>query len=421
MKKIITVILFSLFTLLLTANNLDLSSPIGSCDQQAAADTMPALVTDSDYSVGSSPFSPLEHRRLFLKHIRDSIDAVPFDTTRDDDYWRRSVVNGKWGFFTDPTVKLPGFLKLASKIYKFYSKAFNNYDTAYVASIKKDWKLMVINNDWLDSYSGVIDEKTFKIFMNSNISASVGAHISYMGIGYTYMFDLDNLFGGDPTGHTKWEMSFATSRFSFEAYRSRNTGAVNIHRFGDYNKGHYINKRFEGLSRVSSGCDLYYFFNHRKYSQAAAYSFSKVQKRSAGTFIAGFLYTKQDVDIDFSLLDEDMKAYLPYPEYLQSYRYHYRVYSILGGYAYNWVFRPNWLFNVTLAPSIGLNHSYWDSSDGVRDMLSFDYRVKLGLVRIAGNFFYGLRFFLDGHLYLSHEHRFLNMQEDITISAGFRF
>ena len=88
------------------------------------------LPTDSCYKRGSSPFAPINERKLFIKHIRDSINAIPFDTTRDNDYWRRCIVNGEWSFFKDPTAKKPGFLNLAAKAYNFYSKAFNNYDTA---------------------------------------------------------------------------------------------------------------------------------------------------------------------------------------------------------------------------------------------------------------------------------------------------
>ena len=229
----------------------------------------------------------LQERKALLKHVRDSIDAIPFDTTRDDRYWERAITNGEWSFFTDPKVKKPFPLNLAYKAYKFYSKAFNDYDTSYVAGIDKDWKLMIINNDWLDSYGGIIADKNMKVFMNSNVSSSMGIHFSYMGIGYTYMFDLDNVFGGDPTKHSKWDISFETSRFSFEAYKSRNDGKVNIQRFGDYRNGRDPGVSFMGLSRKSSGFDLYYFFNNRKYSQAAAYSYSKIQKRSA---LAAVLY-----------------------------------------------------------------------------------------------------------------------------------
>ena len=420
MKRILLLILAFVGTLSLIAQQWTIEN-FTKVEEDSLPAAESALAGRVDYGDGVTPFGSIEKRKVFLKHIRDSIDAIPFDTTRDDDYWRRAIVNGKWSFFTDPTVKKPLLLKFASKAYNFYSKAFNNYDTAYVVGIKQDFKLMIINNDWLDSYGGMIADNEMKVFLHSNVNSSVGVHFSYMGIGYTYMFDLDNVFGGDPSKHSKWDLSFATSRFSFEAYRSKNIGTVNIDRFGNYKDGKFANKQFSGLKRVSSGFDLYYFFNHRKYSQAAAYSFSKIQKRSAGSFIAGFLMATQNVDIDFSDLPPEMIIFLPESDHRLSYKYHYRSYSFLLGYAYNWVFRRNWLLNVTAAPTIGWRHSYYDSVDGEREMFAFDFRARLGLVRNAGKFFYGLHIILDGHLYHSKAHQFFNSLQDITLTAGFRF
>ena len=194
---------------------------------------------------------------------------------------------------------------------------------------------------------------------------------------------------------------------------------MTIGRFGDYNNKRPAKKKFDGLSRVSSGFDMYYFFNHRKYSQAAAYSYSKIQKRSAGSFIAGFLVATQDIDIDFSLLPEDMKEYLP--EWDEQYTYHYRSYSFLLGYAYNWVFHHNWLFNITMAPSVGWRHSFDDSVDGKRNMFALDLRGRLGLVYNVGHFFYGLQLLVDGHFYHSQDHNFINSLQDLTLSVGVRF
>lgn len=415
--RFLATILSSVMGLIVFA--LSASNAANAAPQNVANKVEVALDSTFDYGRGSSPFSPVEDRKIFLKHIRDSIDAIPWDTTRDNKYWERAIRNGKWSFFTDHTVKKPFPISLAARAYNFYSKAFNNYDTAYVVGVKEDFRIMLINNDWLDGYGGIIADNDMKVFMHSGVSSSMGLHFSYMGIGYTYMFDLDNVFGGDPTRHMKWDLTFATSRFSFEAYRSRNTGTVTIGRFGDYNNKRPANKKFDGLTRVSSGYDIYYFFNHRKYSQAAAYSYSKIQKRSAGSVIAGFLVATQDVDIDFSSLPEDMKLYLP--EWTEQYKYHYRSYSFLVGYAYNWVFHRNWLFNITMAPSLGWRHSFDDSVDGKRNMFAIDLRGRLGLVYNIGHFFYGLQLLVDGHFYHSKDHNFINSLQDLTISIGVRF
>ena len=354
--------------------------------------------------------------------IDSSMAPIPSDTVPEKLTWKTAITKRKWNYFIDPTIDKPFFLDLVSKAYNFYTKAFNNYDTTYVVGIDQNWKAMLINENWLDSYGGMIANNNMKVFMNSDINSSVGVHLSYLGIGYTYTFDLDNVFGGDPTRHSKWDLSFATSRFSFEAYKSRNSGTVTISRFGDYNNKRLTNKKFSGLSQKTWGIDMYYFFNHRKYSQAAAYSFSKIQKRSAGTMIAGFLISTQNIDIDFSELPQDMISFLPDGGEKLQYKYHHRSYSFLIGYAYNWVFHRNWLYNITIAPSIGWNHSFEDSVDGKRNFPAVDLRGRMSLVHNAGRyFFWSLQLLFDAHFYHSKYHNFINSQEDITITAGVRF
>lgn len=398
-----------------------LSSIVVVAQDAAMSDTLANLrhsvVITSD---GNTVLAPTHARKTMLKHIRDSIDAIPFDTTRDDDYWRRAIVNGEWSFFTDPTVKLPGLLNLASKAYKFYTKAFNNYDTAYVVGIDKDWKMMLINNDWFDSYGGMVgNNRELRMYMYSKVTPSLGIHVSYLGLGYTYMFDMSDMLGGDKTHHHTWEMSFATSRFAFEAYKSHNIGSVTIGMFGDYKNGKTALRNFYGLTRDSWGVDLYYFFNHRKYSQHAAYSFSKIQRRSAGSMIAGFLISDQEVDIDFSELPPDMKAYLN--DTRDYYHYHYRTYSFLIGYAYNWVFHRNWLLNVTAAPAVGWNHSFEDSAEGKRNLFSLNLRARIGLVRNFKHVFFGLQGIVDAHLFHSKKEDFINTMNNINMIVGFRF
>ena len=91
------------------------------------------------------------------------------------------------------------------------------------------------------------------------------------------------------------------------------------------------------------------------------------------------------------------------------------------GYGYSWVFHHGWLFNVTAVPSIGYRHSFPNSIDGKRSLLSTNLNGRLALVRTAGNFFYALNFNHEGHWYTSVSHSFYNSYNNLDITAGFRF
>lgn len=356
-----------------------------------------------------------------FKSIKNSIDRKlnqPFDTVRDAKYWKRAMLHGKLNL-NDTTVHYPKFLGFCVKVYKWGDRTFNSYDTAYVVGSGKNWKFMLKNNDWIDTYMGHFGRKKMPVAMNSNISTNVGAQIAFMALSTSYMIDIDNLVTGKATKHQKLEFSFTCVRVAFDAYFHKNTGNANIHWFGDYNDGKWIDKRFTGLSREAYGLYGYYFINNKRYAQAAAYCFSKFQKKSAGSLILGFHLSHQNVGMDFAKLDTAMQTFLP--DTTRNYHFRYRDYSLLVGYGYNWVFRPNWLFNVTAMPSIGYRHSFPSSIEGRKDMLSASIRLKLALVRNRKNFFYGAHFVMDGHWYISHRYSFFNSVEDVTLTAGIRF
>jgi hypothetical protein len=49
------------------------------------------------------------------------------------------------------------------------------------------------------------------------------------------------------------------------------------------------------------------------------------------------------------------------------------------GYGYNWVFKKNWLFNVTVIPCIGFNHSLSSTEDEAyrKDKFSMNVKIKV--------------------------------------------
>jgi hypothetical protein len=358
---------------------------------------------------------------LFNEKIKMKVDSIKnekYDTTRNDGYWKRALVHGDLNVY-DKSVKYPKFLQFCLDVYRWGDKTFNQYDTSYVVSTGKNWKLMLKNNDWLDSYAGHLGEKRMPIHVNSQITTVVGAEIAFMAVNYSYMADLDNLFGGNESRHSKWRFSFTCALLYSECYYQKNEGLTNIHRFGDYKNGKWVNLRFSGITKESYGLNTYYFFNHRKYAQAASYCYSKYQKRSAGSFIAGLGASMQDIKMDFNSLDADIKQYLP--DDIRLYHFRYRDYALLLGYGYNWVFKHGWLFNLTALPSIGYKHCFDNSIEGKKNLASFGFQGKLSLVKNHGRFFYALQGLADGHWYRSHRYSFYNSTEEMTVSAGFRF
>ena len=337
---------------------------------------------------------------------------------QNKNYWYRAMLGGKLDL-KDEKVRYPRFIKFCVDAYNWADKTFNSYDPDYVVGTGKRWKIFLKSDNWFDSYSLRL-RNDVRTSMVSDMCYNLGGYISYMAVSLGYSFDIGNLISGEPITRSKWDFQFTCALLSANIYYNKNTGGTNITRFGDYNGGKSINYDFSGLKLESYGIDVYYFFNNRKYSHGAAYSFSKIQKRSAGSLIAGLTISSQDVDMDFSTLPDEMKTYLPDSKNLD-YRFRYYDYCLLAGYGYNWVMSKHWLFNISALPSIGFKHCLAISEEGVNDLFSVNMKGMIALVYTHKDWFAGLHGRVDSHWYSSRNYNFVNAIGTCLLTMGWRF
>ncbi len=345
-------------------------------------------------------------------------DVVQRTLKQNKNYWYQTMMHGRLNI-KDKDVNYPGFVDFCVDAYNWADKVFNSYDSAYVVGTGKRWKLMFKNNNWIDSYAMNFQGET-PVWMLSDVCCNIGGYISYMAVSIGYMFDVGNIFFGQPVTHSKFDFNFTCALLSANVYYNKNTGGTNLHRLGDYNDGKWFKYEFPDLHLESYGIDVYYFFNNRQYSHGAAYNFSKIQKRSAGSLIAGITISSQDVEIDFSSLPDDMKGYLPEEDNMQ-YRFSYYDYCLLVGYGYNWVMSKHWLFNISVLPSFGFKHCREYSEEGDTDLFSLNIKGMFAFVYNYRNLFVGLQGKVDGHWYSSRQYNFFNAIWDLSLSTGIRF
>ena len=356
-----------------------------------------------------------------LDSITNRLDKVAVEMDNEDakDHWKRVIFRHGWSI-NDTTIKYPLVLDFGTKAYRWLNRALNYYDSTYVVNPGKTkgkkFKVMLKNSNWLDFYSGHLGRWETPVQLNSDVTSLFGFHISGMGLSFTYMINVRDLLAGKFIHNRRLQFSFTTSRIFIEGYyRKNDQSSVHIHRLGKW----VGSELFYGLKREGYGLDAYYIFNHTHYSQAAAYCFSKYQKRSAGSFMAGIYLSHQDVVMDMDVLDKGMKSFLPDAE--TDYRFRYRDFGAMIGYGYSWVFHHGWLYNITVVPSLGYRHSFPNSIDGKKSLLSTNLNGRMALVRTAGNFFYALTFSHEGHWYTSVNHSFYNSYSNLEVTAGFRF
>ena len=200
------------------------------------------------------------------QRINDKLNE-PYDTTRDSRYWWRAMKHGKINF-KDSTMGYPKFLMFCYKTYVWGDKAFNSYDTAYVKSTGKNWKLILKSENWVDSYIGT-PFKDVRVLMNSNLVSNIGVSLSFMAVSLGYSISISNLLHGGKVSN-KSEFSFTCARFTADAYYWENQNEINVI-YTDKNIDDEKHRfRQSGISRKAMGLTAYYFFNNRRYAQAAA-------------------------------------------------------------------------------------------------------------------------------------------------------
>ena len=254
--------------------------------------------------------------------------------------------------------------------------------------------------------------------MLSNLNDNIGAYIHYMAVSVGYSVDLNTIFTGRKTDHSRFETNFNCALFNFDLYYYKNSG-TKIRQFTGYEEGRLINYDFPGVKSSNFGVSLYYFLNNKKYSQGAAYNFSKFQKRSAGSWMFGLTYSNLDISMDFTDLAPELRPYFTFPnDYLHL---HYYSYCALFGYGYNWVWHPKWLFNITVMPSVGFNHCYEDSSDGSGRQFALNIHGRTSLTYNHRALFCSLIGKITGNWYISKNLSLFNAIEYFSFNVGFRF
>ena len=387
----------------------------------ALGDTIEESVSDSVRQVPEIKKNDKWYNQIW-KYRGVESDSILEDSLKvafGKNYWKWAILSGKLDL-RDDDVEYPKFVKFCLDVYNWGSRTFNTYDTAYVVGTGKKWKLMLKNDNWFNTYHLMLPTG-IRADMHSDVACNIGGSISYMAASLGYMYNIDNLFGGERMKHKKWEFQFTCALIAFDAYYSKNTGSTNLTRLGSYTDYNLFksNYNFSGLKLESYGIDLYYFFNNKKYSQSAAYSYSKYQKKSAGSAIAGVTISRQDIRMDFNDLPVDVREELPQDK--RNYHIKYNDYCLMVGYGYNWVFRKNWLLNVTGIPCLGFNHNLNVTSEDNRNILSLNFKAKIALVYNHNNFFYSLNGKADGHLFNGSQYKLINSVENIALIAGFRF
>lgn len=385
-------------------------TPSDSITADSEATPRMTLIPDSVASPSLCLAAATPGRKLDLSPIENGLISA-------DRNWWHLLRRGQLSM-QDTSVEYPPFLDFCVNVYRWADKFFNSYDNEYVVSTGHRWKARLVNDNWVDSYAFDF-KKHLSMRMLGNMYSNAGAYLHYMAVSVGYSIDLNTIFGGKATDHSRFETNFNCARFNADVYYTVNKGGTYVRQFKGYNNNHLFKSAFPGLELSTFGINLYYFLNHRKYSQGAAYNFSKLQRKSAGSFIVGFTYSNLDISMDFTLLAPELKPHFNLSSYFM--KFHYFNYCALFGYGYNWVIHPKWLFNISVMPSIGVNHCYEDSIDGSGNLFSLNIHARGSLTYNYKILFASIIAKINGNWYSSPQLSLFNSVQYFSANVGIRF
>ena len=246
--------------------------------------------------------------------------------------------------------------KLASLVKKagtfLDSMAVKGVDRRYIDAPKKPWQLIlrgnvsqtIVSMKTQGDMAG--EEYSANPYLKTTPSQYVGLWAGYRGYGLGYTFNV----GGDKgsyftIGATGGSYGINVRIHSFD--NSTPDFNLNSSLISEENEDTWQTVKLTDPIHVKTIiADGYYMFNGKKFSYAAAYDQSVIQKRSAGSLMAGLMYNYTDIDYSSDLNGDIIYAMegLGRMKLWQG--------SVGVGYAYNWVPARGLLINILAMPML---------------------------------------------------------------------
>lgn len=306
----------------------------------------------------------------------------------------------------------------AVKGYNWFERIFNDYDTTYVKPVGGKFKVKLYTNDWFENYRLNFREGGHMNFI-SDLMANVGVELSYWIFSLGYDMNLNKYYDGYERHQKKFNFGIHTGLINFNVFIEKNDLSAVLNSFYTPSYNYPSTFRFNGVKTDRWGIEAYYFLNNHKYSQPAAFDYTRLQARSAGSFFFGIAYRDQQYEFDFSSFPNPIIGYLP-PE-LENYTYkaHLKNFFLIPGYGFNWVLGKHWLLAISESPFVGIRTGRVNIIQ--KNKFSLTNMVRIGAVYNLNKFFLGIQ----GALYTSRtkdpEITMWGNEIKTEVAVGYRF
>ena len=318
-----------------------------------------------------------------------------------------------------------------------FVKNFSKVDTSYIEPQKYNFTVMMQNTNTYEMYR-ISSSKGNDFTFAPLPSVKLGPYIGWRWVFLGYTFDLKHISNGNKK--TEFDLSLYSSQIGIDLFYRKTGNDYKISRMR-LDAEHNIDTRpmrgidYDGINVSIKGANLYYIFNHKKFSYPAAFSQSTIQRRSCGSALCGIGYTQHSLSIDWEKLyalvaeklgNETAERYMDSD--LKMKKIKYTDLSLSGGYAYNWVFSHNWLLAGSISLALGYKSSYGDANRSTFNFKDFSFHNfnidgvgRFGIVWNNMRWYYGANAII--HTYNYHKSKFYtnNVFGSLNIYIGVNF
>ncbi len=241
-------------------------------------------------------------------------------------------------------------------------RGFSKIDTNYIEPQHYNFTVMMQATHTYDIYR-ITGNSGQSVTLSPDIKMKVGPYFGWRWFFLGYTFDLKNIGFGNNGAKREVDFSIYSSQIGIDLFYRR-TGSDYKIRKAEMGKGVEVGNLngmpFDGVNVGITGVNLYYIFNHKRFSYPAAFAQSTCQKLSQGSWLAGIGYMQNSLELDYTKLNNVVRENtIPAVEADSGLLFNeIKYYDINAsvGYAYNWVFAKNWLF--CASGSLALAYKY---------------------------------------------------------------
>lgn len=350
---------------------------------------------------------------------------------------RDSICNEDTCDITRDAPQRKSFIKRVGGTLGRFVRNFSEVDTCYIEPQKYNFTLMLQNTNTYEIYRIISENGNYFTFAPLP-SIKLGPYFGWRWAFLGYTFDLKHISNGNKK--KEFDLSIYSSQIGIDLFYRKTGTDYKISHIG-FDSASDIDTRllkgvdYDGINVGIKGFNLYYIFNHRRFSYPAAFSQSTIQRHSCGSALCGVGYTKHSLSIDWEKLYSIVEGKLGsdiaeryMDKNLKYKKLHYTDLALSGGYAYNWVFSHDWLAAASLSLSLAYKSSSSDSNNSFFTFKDFSFHNfnidglgRFGVVYNNMKWYAGASAII--HAYNYHKSRFYtnSLFGSVNIYIGFNF